>query len=232
GHEKGAFTGAVSNHRGRFEKASEGTLFLDEIGNLSMPLQAKLLTAIERRQVIRLGANHPIPIDIRLIAATNQPIHEKVADGIFREDLLYRINTVELQLPPLRQRGHDILLLAQHFLEQYCNKYQHRTKTLNAASREKLLTYQWPGNVRELQHAIERAVIMSESQTLSPADILLAPRKKKGSELPLDEFKLDEIEKLAIQRALKKHQGNISKAARELGLTRTSLYRRLEKYGL
>ena len=232
GHMKGAFTDAREDRAGRFEVAHGGTLFLDEIGNLPLPLQAKLLTVLERRQVIRLGSNRPLPIDIRLVTATNMPIHDVVADGNFREDLLYRINTVEVHLPPLRQRGEDILLLADHFLKQYCKKYHMPSKSFNAAAREKLFTYAWPGNVRELQHAVERAVIMSESATLSPADILLSTPKRKGNDLPMDAYNLEEIEKLAIQRTVQKHQGNISKAAKELGLTRTSLYRRLEKYGL
>ena len=232
GHMKGAFTDAREDRAGRFEVAHGGTLFLDEIGNLPLPLQAKLLTVLERRQVIRLGSNRPLPIDIRLVTATNMPIHDVVADGNFREDLLYRINTVEVHLPPLRQRGEDILLLADHFLKQYCKKYHMPSKSFNAAAREKLFTYVWPGNVRELQHAVERAVIMSESATLSPADILLSTPKRKGNDLPMDAYNLEEIEKLAIQRTVQKHQGNISKAAKELGLTRTSLYRRLEKYGL
>lgn len=232
GHNKGAFTDARESRAGRFEVASGGTLFLDEIGNLPLSLQAKLLTVIERREVTRLGTNCPIPVDIRLITATNTPVHDKVAEDAFREDLLYRINTVELHLPPLRTRGEDILLLAEHFLQQYCKKYHLPCKSFNAAARQNLLSYAWPGNVRELQHAVERAVIMAEMTTLTPADILLAPRKKKESDLPLDDYNLEEIEKLAIQRTLTKYQGNISKAAKELGLTRTSLYRRLEKYGL
>jgi len=232
GHMKGAFTDAREERAGRFEVANGGTLFLDEIGNLPLSLQAKLLTVIERREVVRLGSNRPIPIDIRLITATNMPVHDEVAEDSFREDLLYRINTVELHLPPLRVRGDDILLLTDHFLKQYCKKYHLPCKSFNAAARQKLMDYTWPGNVRELQHAIERAVIMAESVILTPADILLAPRKKKEADLPLDDYNLEEIEKLAIQRALSKYRGNISKAARELGLTRTSLYRRLEKYGL
>ena len=232
GHLKGAFTDAREDRAGRFEVASGGTLFLDEIGNLPLPLQAKLLTVLERRQILRLGSNRPIPIDIRLVTATNLPIHDVVGDGDFREDLLYRINTVEIHLPPLRERGDDILLLADHFLKQYCKKYNMAAKSFNAAARDKLFTYAWPGNVRELQHAVERAVIMAESATLTPADILLSTPKRKSNDLPMDAYNLEEIEKLAIQRTVQKHQGNISKAAKELGLTRTSLYRRLEKYGL
>lgn len=232
GHMKGAFTDAREDRAGRFEIASGGTLFLDEIGNLPLPLQAKLLTVLQNREVIRVGSNKPRPIDIRLICASNMPIHERVALGEFREDLLYRINTVEIQMPPLRDRIEDIRLLVDHFLHIYCKKYKVKLKRMNSATHDKLKQYHWPGNVRELQHAIERAVIMSDSTVLKPTDIIFSSSARKDEGPDIDDYNLEEIEKLAIQRMLSKHEGNISKAARELGLTRTSLYRRLEKHGL
>ena len=232
GHVKGAFTDAREDRAGRFEVASGGTLFLDEIGNLPLSLQAKLLTVLQNREVIRLGSNKPRSIDIRLICASNMKIHEMVEENKFREDLLYRINTVEIQLPPLRERLEDIPLLVNHFLKIYCKKYQLSSKRISSATLTKLEKYHWPGNVRELQHAIERAVIMSESDVLQPSDVLFSSRIKKEQGIPVDNYNLEEIEKLVIQRTIARYDGNVSKAARELGLTRTSLYRRLEKYGL
>ncbi len=232
GHVKGAFTDAKEDRAGRFEIASGGTLFLDEIGNLPLPLQAKLLTVLQNRQVIRLGSNIPKKIDVRLICATNKPIHEMVAENKFRQDLLYRINTVEIQMPPLRERIDDISLLIDYFLDYYSKKYQKPMKRVNAAVLKKLEKYHWPGNVRELQHAIERAIIMSDSQALQPFDFFFTSPEQKEDGLIFDNFNLEEVEKIVIQKAISKYGGNISKAARELGLTRTSLYRRLEKYDL
>ncbi len=232
GHVKGAFTDAREDRAGRFEVASGGTLFLDEIGNLSLPLQAKILTVLEKRQIFRVGSSKPIPIDVRLICATNMPIHQMVAQNKFRQDLLYRINTVEVQLPPLRERGEDVPLLAEHFLAQYCRKYNKPCRKIGAATTSKLEGYHWPGNVRELQHAIERAVIMSDTQVLRPEDFFLS-----GTPGPEDtgedrDVSLDNMEKLLITRVIKKHGGNVSKAARELGISRAALYRRMEKHGL
>ncbi len=232
GHEKGAFTDAKKSKPGRFEIASGGTLFLDEIGNLTLTMQQKLLTVIERREVIRVGANKPTPIDVRLICATNNNIHEMVAEDQFRQDLLYRINTVEIHLPPLRERSGDIQLIAEHFLKIYSKKYKKPIQGLSSAALKKLNQYSWPGNVRELQHAIERAIILSESPRLEPDDFMLSPPKKKGNDLDFDTFNLDDIEKTVILKVLKQSQGNITMAADELGLTRTSLYRRMEKYDL
>jgi two-component system response regulator HydG len=232
GHEKGAFTDAKKEKPGRFEIASKGTLFLDEIGNLSLPLQTKLLTVIERREITRVGANKPIPIDVRLICATNIDLYETVGNDAFRQDLLYRINTVEIHLPALRERSEDIPLLANHFLKSYLKKYKKTVKGINPSAIKKLTHYSWPGNVRELQHAIERAIIMCETNFLEPDDFILSPPRKKGAEIDLETFNLDEIEKNIIQRVLKQNQGNITQAAQELGLTRTSLYRRMEKYEL
>ena len=231
GHEKGAFTDAKAEKPGRFEIASGGTLFLDEIGNLSLPLQAKLLTVIERREVTRVGANKPKSFDIRLICATNAAIYDLVADDKFRQDLLYRINTVEIHLPPLRERVEDIALLADHFLKSNVKKYKKPIKGISPSGLRKLEQYSWPGNIRELQHAIERAVIMGDGPRLEADDFILSS-PKKVDDLELDTFNLDEVERKIINRVMKRHKGNVSHAATELGLTRTSLYRRLEKYGL
>lgn len=232
GHKKGSFTDAKEDRAGRFEAANGGTLFLDEIGNLSMSLQSKLLTTLQRREVTRVGSNQPIPIDIRLICATNMPLYDMVEDGGFRQDLLYRINTVELRLPSLREREDDIPLLANYYIKTYCEKYKMPMKTVAAGTLKKLQKYHWPGNIRELQHAIERAVIMSDDNILQPGDFLFLLQKEESSEMDLQDFNLESVEKLVIQKAISKHGGNISKAAKELGLTRASLYRRLEKHGL
>jgi two-component system response regulator HydG len=231
GHVKGAFTDAKKDKPGRFEIASKGTLFLDEIGNLSLPLQAKLLTAIERREVIRVGSNKPIPFDVRLICATNIDIHHLVEEDRFRQDLLYRINTVEIHLPPLRGRTGDISVLAHHFLKIYSKKYKKSIAKISQAALNKLNHYEWPGNVRELQHALERAIIMCDGNSLEPDDFFFSS-KKKQEDVALDTFNLDELEKTVILKVLRQNQGNITQAAKELGLTRTSLYRRMEKYDL
>jgi DNA-binding NtrC family response regulator len=232
GHVKGAFTDAKEDRAGRFEIASGGTLFLDEICNLPLTLQAKLLTVLENRRVIRLGSNKPVEVDVRLICATNMPIHEMVKENRFRQDLLYRINTVEIRLPLLRERTEDIPALVEHFLKIYCKKYHKTPKRLGSATLNRLKKYHWPGNVRELQHAIERAVIMSDSQVLQPTDFLFPSPEKMEEALSFDDYNLEEIEKLIIHKAISKHGGNITHAAEELGLSRASLYRRLEKYGL
>jgi two-component system response regulator HydG len=232
GHEKGAFTDAKKEKPGRFEIASKGTLFLDEIGNLSLPLQTKLLTAIERREVTRVGSNKSVPVDVRMICATNNDVYDMVSNNSFRQDLLYRINTIEVHLPPLRERGDDIDLLANHFLKIFSKKYKKSIRGITSAAIKKLMHYSWPGNVRELQHAIERAIIMTESQNLEPDDFVLATPRKKSGELEFENFNLEEIEKQIIEKVLRQNQGNITLAAHELGLTRTSLYRRMEKHGL
>jgi two-component system response regulator HydG len=232
GHEKGAFTDAHKTKQGRFEIADKGTLFLDEIGNLSLPLQTKLLTVMERKEVIRVGSNKPIPVDVRLICATNINIYDMVQDNRFRQDLLYRINTVEIHLPPLRERSGDIQLLVDHFLKIYAKKYKKPIKGVSANGIKKLNQYHWPGNVRELQHAIERAIIMSDTDALEEDDFLLSAPIQKVTDLDLNTYNLEEIEKNIIHKVLKQYQGNITQAATELGLTRTSLYRRMEKYDL
>jgi transcriptional regulator with PAS, ATPase and Fis domain len=218
---------------GRFELASGGTVFLDEIGNLSMPLQSKLLTVLERREVTRVGSNKPRPIDIRLISATNMPLKNMAAEGKFRQDLLYRINTVEIELPPLREREEDIPVLAAHFLKIYSQKYKKKFRKLPASVIRKLTEYPWPGNVREFQHVFERTVIMSDGPVLEAEDFYLASHPASSSEgMELNTYNLEEIEKMIIEKVLRRHRGNVSKAATDLGLTRTSLYRRLEKHGL
>lgn len=232
GHVKGAFTDAREDRAGRFEVASGGTLFLDEICNLPLTLQAKLLTVLDSRKVIRLGSNKPIEIDVRLICATNMSVYEMVAQNKFRQDLLYRINTVEIRLPPLRERIGDIPSLVNHFLKIYCKKYHKPLKKLSSATMKRLEKYHWPGNVRELQHAIERAIIMSESQVLQPSDFFFPTHETKGEDMAFEDYNLEDIEKLAIHKAINKHGGNITHAAKELGLSRASLYRRMEKYGL
>ncbi|MCG8306265.1 MAG: sigma-54 dependent transcriptional regulator [Cytophagales bacterium] len=232
GHKKGSFTDAKEDRAGRFEVANTGSLFLDEIGNLSLPLQSKLLTALQNRQITRIGANKPIAIDIRLICATNMPIYDMVKNKEFRQDLLYRINTVELHLPPLRERQEDVQILADHFVEMYCKKYRKPIKSFSVNTIKRLQKYSWPGNIRELQHAIERAVIMSDSNTLSPEDFFFLTNNPRADDINIENYNLESVEKSVIQKAINKHNGNISKAAKELGLTRASLYRRLEKHGL
>ena len=232
GHMRGAFTDAREDRAGRLEVADGGTLFLDEIGNLPVSLQTKLLSALENRQVVRVGSTTPRSIDIRLISATNLPIHKKATSGEFRQDLLYRINTVEIHLPPLRERLEDIPQLIDHFLERFRKKYQKPAMKISPAALRLLQRYRWPGNVRELQHAVERAVIMSGSPTLEIQDFALSFDTGSATTLALEAFNLDQVERVVIGRALDRHQGNISQAASELGLTRASLYRRIQKYGL
>jgi two-component system, NtrC family, response regulator HydG len=232
GHVKGAFTDAKADKPGRFEIASKGTLFLDEIGNMTYPMQAKLLTVIERHEVTRVGSNRANAVDVRLICATNNDIHQMVEDNNFRQDLLYRINTVEIHLPPLRERTGDIAILSNHFLNTFSRKYKKSINKIGPEALKKLNLYSWPGNVRELQHALERAVIMCESSILEPDDFLFTNSRKKPNELEIETYNLEEVEKKIIIRIIKQYQGNITQAAKELGLTRTSLYRRMEKYGL
>jgi two-component system response regulator HydG len=232
GYVKGAFTDAREDKPGRFEVASGGTLFLDEIGNLTPNLQVKLLSILQNRQVTRLGSNIPKPIDIRLICATNVPLNELKSENRFRRDLLYRINTVEIQLPPLRKRTDDIRLLAEHFLKIYCRKYNKKEKLLSEGALAKLKSYDWPGNVRELQHTIERAVILNDADTIRPEDFTFLSGESERGDLSTTNYRLEETEKMLIIKAIGKHNGNLTKAAKELGITRAALYRRLEKHGL
>lgn len=232
GYEKGAFTDARKSKPGRMEMASGGTLFLDEIGNLSLPMQAKLLTAIEKRCITRLGAVEPVSIDVRLICATNADLRRKVDDGTFRQDLLYRINTIELPIPPLRERGEDILLLGSHFLTLYNRKYKKEIRGMTREAKQKLMRYGWPGNVRELQHTLERAVILADHPLLRPDDFLFPPFGK-SVETPADgELNLEKVERNVIERALRASGGNVTRAAELLGITRFTLYRKMEKLGL
>ena len=232
GYAKGAFTGAADDRPGRFEAADGGTLFLDEIGNVGPTQQAKLLSALQTRTVTRLGESRPRPVDIRVVAATNRPLHRLVAEGAFRQDLLYRINTVELHLPALRERAEDVPLLADHFLRLYAQKYGRAGLRLSAAAVEAMRAHAWPGNVRELQHAVERAVVLADGDVLGPPDLALGPAPDGGPGGFPEHLDLEQIERSAVLKALSKHGGNISRAAAELGLTRKSLYRRIEKYGL
>lgn len=237
GHTKGAFTDAREDRIGRIQAASGGTLFLDEIGNLSMGMQAKLLTALQNRYIIRVGSHQAIPVDIRLVCATNMPIYEMVQTKEFRQDLVYRINTVEIQLPPLREREGDLPVLAQHFLQEYAQRYDKKIQGFASRTLEKLESHAWPGNIRELRHAIERAVILSDKDIIQPDDftfrVVTTPTDIHS---PMEEeepdLNLDSVEKKTIERAMRLHAGNISHAAKELGLTRAALYRRLEKYGI
>ena len=231
GHKKGAFTDAKESRIGRFEAADGGTLFLDEIGNIALQQQARLLSVLQNRQITPLGSNTPIPVNIRLICATNLDI-EFLADELrFRKDLIYRINTVEIIIPPLRERDIDVVLLAKHFIELYTEKYLKSRFVIDEKFIQKLKGYFFPGNVRELQYALERAVIMADQNTLHEEDLVFSPIEKHQENKPND-LRLETIEKNAILNVIEKNSGNISKSAKELGITRTALYRRLNKYGL
>jgi transcriptional regulator with PAS, ATPase and Fis domain len=228
GHKKGAFTGAVQDKQGRFELAQGGTLFLDEIGNLPLPLQAKILTVLEQRHNQRIGTTEKIPIDIRLVSATNQSIHRMVEEGSFRRDLLYRLNTIELEIPPLRERAEDIPLLATHFLEEAGRKYGRSGPEIGKRSMKQLQQYSWPGNVRELQNVIARAVILSEGRQLQ-FDQLGVGNRSPASDPGLN---IEDNERELIRRALVVNHGNVTRAATDLGIDRNALYRRMKKYGI
>lgn len=230
GHKKGAFTNANEDKAGRFEIASGGTLFLDEIGNLSLSLQSKLLSAIQKHKITRLGSNTPVPVNIRLICATNQPITEMVDKGNFREDLMYRINTVQIEIPPLRKRVEDIPVLSHFFLSQYMDKYKKKKLKLSPATLRALQKHRWPGNIRELQHVIEKAVILTDSNVIEPENLLLQSRKILPDKPVL--FNLSENEKELIKSALEKFRGNITLTAKELGINRSTLYEKIKKYEL
>jgi DNA-binding NtrC family response regulator len=227
GHVKGAFTDAREDRQGKFEIAHKGTLFLDEIGNLSFHLQAKLLAAIENRQITRVGANKLIPIDIRLVCATNKNLEKMVKDGLFREDLLYRINTIQIELPPLRERGTDIIILAEFFLRKYIHKYNKPELKINQQALDKLMRYSWPGNIRELQNTIEKAVILSEKEVIRPEDLYLRPSEEIKSTDTI--ATLEEMERKMIRIAIEKNNGNLTVAAEQLGITRQTLYNKLKK---
>lgn len=229
GHLKGAFTDAKEDRAGKFEAANGGTLFLDEIGNLSLQTQAKLLSAIQHKTIVRVGSNKSISVDIRLICATNSDLEKMVADGLFREDLLYRINTIQINVPPLREREGDILVLTDFYLNRFMSKYGKQGLRINQAAQEKLMAYNWPGNVRELQHTLERAVILSESTVLKPEDFLLTASTAISMETGPNT--LEEMELLMINNALKQNNGNYSAAAEQLGISRQTLYNKLKKLG-
>ncbi len=248
GHKKGSFTDAKDDRVGRLQAASGGTLFLDEIGNLPLHLQAKLLTVLEQRNVTPVGSNQSVPIDVRVIAATNLTQKQLNDESRFRQDLLFRLNTVEIEVPPLRERPGDIEEIANHYIDLYCRKYDKEVKKLSADALKAIKAYEWPGNVRALRHAIERAVILSQDKTFSASDFSLESqpgsagevdsklslRTENGGEefvLPEGNLNLEKMEYLLIERSLKKHRYNISHAAKELGLTRAALYRRMEKHG-
>ena len=230
GHRKGAFTDATTDRVGRFEAANGGTLFLDEIGNIGVESQARLLSVLQNRSITPIGSNVQFPVDVRVISATNTRIHEAVAFGSFRQDLLYRLNTIELTVPPLRERREDIPILAKEFVTYYCDRYQKEQRTLDGNTLQHLSEYNWPGNVRELQHTIERAVILSDDTHLRKKDFKFSSYSS-GAEMSGIRT-LDEMEQRAILSALEKHEGNLSKVARELGLGRTTLYRKMEKYNI
>ncbi len=234
GHRKGAFTDASEDRIGRIQAANGGTLFLDEIGNLPLHLQSKLLSVLEQRQVTPVGSNTPLDFDVRIVAATNAPPSHLRDASQFRPDLLFRLNTVELTIPPLRERTDDILPIAEHYLEAYSRKYGGHARQFSRAAEQAMLEYEWPGNVRALRHAVERAVILAEDDILGPADLQLDSGTANTQSLAIAPtiLNLDHLEKETIQKALRKHGFNISRAANELGLTRASLYRRMEKHGI
>ena len=230
GHKKGAFTDAREDRTGKIENANNGTLFLDEIGNLPIHLQPKLLSVLQNREVIPIGSNKPVPVDIRLICATNRNTDKMVAEGVFRQDLLYRINTIHIEIPPLRERKEDILAVADYFLKIYCNKYRKQEMIISDTGKQKLTGYQWPGNVRELQHAIEKAVILSDKKELTPDDFFFKPVMPGMNDFI--EGTIDEMEQKMILKVIQKCGSNLSAAAEQLGITRQTLYNKMKKYNL
>ena len=228
GHKKGSFTDAREDRTGKIENATGGTLFLDEIGNLPLHLQQKLLTVLQSRMVTPIGSNKPIPVDVRLVCATNRNLDEMVKDGTFREDLLYRINTIQIDIPPLRERSEDIVALAEYFLQVYCSKYRKNCINISTNGITKLTSYQWPGNVRELQHTIEKAVILSDKDELTPDDFFFKP-VSSGGEISFDGT-IEEMERKLIKNILQKSGSNLSAAAEMLGITRQTLYNKMKKY--
>jgi transcriptional regulator with PAS, ATPase and Fis domain len=231
GHLKGAFTDARENRTGKIEAASGGTLFLDEIGNLTVRLQAKLLTALQNREIVPVGSNRSTPVDIRLICATNKDLHHLIGEHLFREDLYYRINTITIQLPPLRKRENDIIILAEHFLRYFSDKYDKPALKFNTKAMDALIAHQWPGNIRELKHSVEKAVILAEKSYISVEDLFINTSAETYPELP-EQPSMEDYEKNIIRRVLIKHHGNISHTANELNIGRQTLYRKISKYGL
>jgi DNA-binding NtrC family response regulator len=233
GHVKGAFTDARTDRIGRFELADGGTIFLDEIGNVPFRQQAKLLRVLESGEIERVGSSRTRRVDVRVISATNSDLHAACATGQFREDLLFRLNTVEIHVPPLRERREDIPALAGHFLFRYASRYRRPIQGFDAAALQALMQYSWPGNVRELEHTLERAILMCRTSEIQPADLGLSLRHQNQSMTQsLEDLSLEAVESILIRKALQRHQGNVSQAAEALGLSRGALYRRMEKYGL
>jgi DNA-binding NtrC family response regulator len=230
GHVRGAFTDAKTDRVGRFELADGGTLFLDEIGNLGLAQQAKLLRVLQTGEVERVGSSKPRKVDVRLISATNASLSDEVASGRFREDLLFRLNTIELQLPPLRERREDIAPLAMHFLHQHSTRYRKTLKGFDQSAMQHLLEHPWPGNIRELGHAVERAVLLAQGTSVRAADLAL--RSPQASPAKLEDLPLEDVERLLIRKALDRYGGNVSQAAKALGLSRSALYRRIAAYGI
>ena len=231
GHKKGAFTDAHADRPGKFEAAHEGTIFLDEIGNLPYHLQAKLLTVLQSRSVVRVGSNEPIPVDVRLVCTTNANLDERVAQGKFREDLLYRINTIHLEIPPLRERKEDIIPLAELFIERFAKQYDKGPLTLSEDAKQKLKEHPWYGNIRELEHAIEKVVIICDGSTISDA-VFHFPKKSLSPTRDSEAETLEDMELVMIRKAIDKHEGNLSAVASQLGITRQTLYNKMKKYGL
>ena len=231
GHKKGAFTDAHADRPGKFEAAHEGTIFLDEIGNLPYHLQAKLLTVLQSRSVVRVGSNEPIPVDVRLVCATNANLDERVIQGKFREDLLYRINTIHLEIPPLRERKEDIIPLAELFIERFAKQYDKGLLALSEGAKQKLKEHPWYGNIRELEHAIEKVVIICDGATISDA-VFHFPKKSLSPTRDSEAETLEDMELVMIRKAIDKHEGNLSAVASQLGITRQTLYNKMKKYGL
>lgn len=231
GHTKGSFTDAKEDRIGKFESANKGTLFLDEIGNLPLSLQAKMLTALQNRTIMKLGSNIPVPIDIRLISATNKDLNSMINDGLFREDLLYRINTITIELPPLRERGNDIILLAEFYLQKYASKYDKYGLRINQKAMDKLQNYKWPGNVRELQHSIEKAVILADDKVLNESSFTLN-LNSTNQERSFQNSTIEEMEKEMILSCMSRENGNMSSVAKKLGITRQTLYNKLKRYNI
>ena len=230
GHKKGSYTDAKEDRVGKFEMANKGTIFLDEIGNLSLALQAKVLNVLQNRSITKLGDNRLVPIDIRLISATNKNLREMISEGLFREDLLYRINTISIELPPLRERGNDIILLAEFYIKKYSTKYDKPKLKLSEKAKRKLLKYSWPGNVRELQHSMEKAVILSEDTLLT--DMCFSLNQNVNKQTNLKNITIEQMEKAMIVNTISSEEGNMSLVAKKLGITRQTLYNKLKKYNL
>ena len=231
GHVKGAFTDAREDRKGRFHEADGGTIFLDEIGNIPLNQQSKLLYALQNKAFIKVGSNKEIPFDARLVSATNENIYKRIEEKAFRQDLLYRINTIEINLPPLRERCNDIMLLADYFMKKYRTRYNRKLTGMASGFEKKLIAYSWPGNIRELQHAMERAVILSTGNMIRE-DAFEGTSRSTSSFIAMNSFQIEEMEKQLVMKILKKYSGNITEAARDLGITRQALYRRIEKYGM